>query len=523
MTKRFTNPMPDATRRRVLTALGLLTGCVVLPAAAVAGSAGGATSTTPTQDADVLVIGAGTAGLSAAIAAREAGAERVLILEKLPITGGHGIYSSGSVAVARRRPEAADPDRDIRLMTEEILALGDGEADPILAQTLAEGSEAAVEWLRGMGVRWASEPFRAVGGLTARNISTGTPQSGYDYVTALVRRARELQIEIFHGHRAVALLSEPDKTGRERITGVEVLLTRGAPRQTVAANPEREDVSDANIMRFHAPAVVLATGGFGANVGMRQLQNPELDARFRTTVDPRGFFLDGATGDGIRMAERLGAKTVGMQHIQVIPYAGGRLLDYVGGEIWVNDEGKRFVSEGLPFGELQKVLHMTEGRSFWAISDANTPKGATFGVKLAEGTVREAPSIDAMARDMGVPAAALKETIERWNESVRLGRDLDFGIPMTGVPIHTPPFFYGRESWSVHFSGGGLAIDAKARVLRPNESYIAGLFAAGETTGGIHGADRVGGASLTDTFVFGRIAGRSAARYAATVRSERKE
>lgn len=453
-------------------------------------------------EADVVVVGSGTAGLSAAVAAREAGARRVVLLEKGAITGGHGIYSSGSVSIARRKPDASDPierDADVRRMTEEILDAGAGESNPELARILASESESAVRWLAGMGVEWRPLLYRAVGAVTSRNISTGSPAAGYDYVTALAGRAKALGVRFFHSTEAVELLTS---SGEKASSDIEVAGVRA----------RRMNAKDgARTVDFIAPAVVLATGGFSANVAMRMTYDARLDERYPTTANPRGFLFDGATGDGIRMARAVGAKEVGMRHIQVIPYSGGRLLDFVGGEIWVNDEGKRFVSEGVPFGELAETLHVTEGRSFWAISDASTQKSATLGVKLAEGIVREAPSIEALAAAIGVPFSNLSATIERWNRDARKGWDSTFDRPISGVPLTSSPFFYGRETWSVHFTCGGIAIDGKACVLSKTGRPIPGLYAAGETTGGLHGRDRLGGNGLTETFVFGRIAGTHAA------------
>lgn len=476
---------------------------------------------------DVVVVGSGTAGLCAAIAAREAGARRVVILEKHAMTGGHGIVSSGSVAVAQRRPQTDDPEREIREMTAEILEAGGETVKPELAEKLARESESAVAWLGGMGVDWRPVRYRAVGSVSARNISTGSPQAGYDYVSALAHRAKTVGIEIRHQTRAVRLLTAKNRrTGEEIVVGVTATQkvpetetktklqkkpqTNGAERLTAPGTPHALEKTF-RLVDFRAPAVVLATGGFTANVGMRMKYVPRLDATYPTTANPRGFLLDGAEGDGIRMAEALGAKLIGMEYIQLIPYSGGRLLDFVGGEIWVNDEGLRFVSEGVPFGELARVVEEMGGRSFWAISDGATQKGASLGVKLEEGIVREASSIESMAHGMGVPVPTLKETIQTWNEDVRRGWDSKFGRPLHGVPIERPPFYYGRETWSVHFTCGGVAIDTEARVWGEDDRPIPGLFAAGEVTGGVHGRDRLGGHSMTDTFVFGRTAGRSAA------------
>lgn len=387
-------------------------------------------------------------------------------------------------------------------MTAEMLRAGGDLARPELVRKLARESESAVAWLAGMGVNWRNVRYRAVGSVTARNISTGSPQAGYDYVSALSRRAVAIGAEIRHNTRAVRLLTETMPDGSVQVVGVRAALggvdDRGAP-----------SMSD-----FPARAVVLATGGFGANVGMRMKYAPRLDATYGTTANPNRDLLDGAEGDGIRMAEAVGAELVGMEHIQLIPYSGGRLLDFVGGEIWVNDAGERFVPEGVPFAELARIVEDTGNRSFWAISDATTQKGASLGVKLDEAIVREAATIEEMAHGMDVPVGVLRRTIETWNRDVKRGYDTRFGFPVQGVPIAKPPFYYGRETWSVHFTCGGVAIDEEARVLTARRRPIFGLFAAGEVTGGVHGKDRLGGMSMTDTFVFGRTAGRSAAEWA---------
>lgn len=457
---------------------------------------------------DVIVLGAGTAGLCAAISARESGAERVAVVEKLPIVGGHGLVSSGSVAVAFRHPESSDPLWDVRKMISEMASVGGAEADVSLVRTLAEDSEMVVHWLESFGVRWNRQLFRAVGSLSARNISTGSPQAGYDYVQALVRRAKALGVEFMLSTRAVELIME-----QGCVRGVKVLRMR-TPSDAIVMPEEVQDSGQA--VSLSARAGIIATGGFGANVKMRSRWDPSIPEVLPTTANPHKKLLDGATGDGIVLAEKAGAGLTGMEYIQVIPFSGGRLLDYIGGEIWVNGQGRRFVYEGLPFRELRTKLSAEEAQGFWAVSDSQTRKGASLGLKLMEGTVKQADSVKEMARGMGVSYEALTKTLERWNESVRRGVDYEFNMPLKGSSISIPPFFYGRETWSVHFTCGGVRINSNSEVLSEGARIIHGLFAAGEVTGGIHGQNRLGGNSMTDTFVFGRRAGLSAAGYVRT-------
>ena len=261
-----------------------------------------------------------------------------------------------------------------------------------------------------------------------------------------------------------------------------------------------------------ARAVVLATGGFTANLAMRRQYDPRLHEGLRTTANPEGYSIDGATGDGIRMAEAIGAKTVGMSHIQLIPFIGGRVTDYVGGEVWVNARGERFVNEEAGFRTLyEAILSQPEGR-LWTITDSQSRKNASFATKLYTGAVRRADTVEDMAREMDVRPEVLHETLRRYNAFVEKRRDEDFGRTSFTQRIDRPPYYFGEERFAVHFTCGGLSIDERARVLDRANQPIEGLYAAGETTGGIHGRDRLGGNSLTDCFVFGRIAGTNAAQ-----------
>ena len=438
------------------------------------------------ETVDVVVVGTGAAGLSAALAAADGGARRVVLLEKAPMAGGHTIISSGSVA-AEKTPEG------IAGLTNEIIENGEGRADPILARRLAEGSWAARERLAALGIDWITTPFRAVGSPSARSWNSGSPQSGYDYVQVMMAALRKTSASVRFLSRAEGLLlSDKDKA----VEGIYVRTRSG----------------DSILIR--ARAIVLATGGFTASGMLLKRFAPQLPPYLETTASAGGELLDGATGDGILMAEKAGARLVDMDALQMLPLAGGRLLDYVGGEVWVNNKGRRFVSEGAGFREIERAIAKQPSKSMWVISDARSPKGATLGLKLMDGTVREAGTLEEAARGMSISYSALQETIERYNRSVRKHWDDDFGIPMRGLPVETPPFFYGREHFALHYSCGGIAITPRAEGLRPDGSVIRGLYAAGEATGGVHGAARVGGCGLTDAFVFGDIAGREAARFA---------
>lgn len=262
---------------------------------------------------------------------------------------------------------------------------------------------------------------------------------------------------------------------------------------------------------FTAKAIVLATGGFGGNVAMREHYDPRLDATFTTTADPYQEGADPATGDGIVLAQKLGADLVDMDCIQIIPFWGGRLTDYVGADIYLTGEGRRLVNEGDSWKHIASKIWQLPNRECWVVTDSQSSKGASRSVKLMKDIVQKADSIEEMAAGMQVSPRVLKETLERYNRFVHEGVDFDFGKTTFTQDISQPPYYYGKEHLYVHYCCGGLRFDERARVLRKDLSVIPGLYAAGEVTGGLHGADRVGGWAITDCIVYGRIAGKEAA------------
>lgn len=446
----------------------------------------------PRGGVDVLVIGAGIAGLAAAVSAREAGAGRVLVLEKGPMIGGHAAYADGSIcAVYPKLQKKAGIEDSPALMARQLWEWGGRQGDLRLIETLARGSGSAIDWLQSMGVRFMPRVYVSYPGSYPRAITSHPDRGGFEYIWALNRRARALGVEVLLNARASALTSSGG-----RVTGVQV--ERSGRTETVAAR-----------------SVVIATGGFSANKAMVRRFAPQgFDPDAGSSANPGGRHFDGADGDGIRMAQEAGAALSGMSEVELITRHGGRLLDYAGGDIYVNAEGRRFVNENVPHREQARAILAQPGQVIWVITDSKSLKGPVLQHKLAIGEVRQAASVEEMARAMKVPRRSLEETLSRYNGFVERGRDLDFGKTVFTQKIDTPPFYFGRETLEAHYTIGGIRINPQAAVLRANGTAIPGLWAAGETTGGVHGTSRQGGAAFTDCLVFGRIAGREAARAA---------
>ena len=463
-----------------------------LAAIAAAGgplAAGPARADDPEGIWDVVVVGSGMAGHCAAISARLEGARSVLMLEKAPVIGGHTAMASGSLAFVDPPRQAAQGIVDsVEKFTADARAVGNDIDEP-LVRLIAGRSAGDVSWLVRQGVRFSPTIFRAFGNLQKRCVTAFGNMGARRYILDLHARSRSLGVES-------RLLS--------RVTSI-----RGEAGDFLL---EVQDLRRMAGEALRARRVVLATGGFTANLALRMYFHPEPTHDLPTTANPHGVLDDPATGDGLYLARELGAAWVDMDKIVLLSYWGGRMLDYIGGEVYVNAEGERFVDETASTGDIARAIARLPERVMYVITDAQSIKGVNAGAKLTAGNIHRADSIEEMARDMGVSSMALRRTLERFNEAARSGSPDEFGRTAYTQTIEKPPFYWGREQLMMHSTLGGLHIDARARVLRADGSAIDGLYAAGETAGGIWGSDRLGGTGLLQCLVMGRIAGAEAGR-----------
>ena len=402
------------------------------------------------KDWDVIVVGTGVAGLAAACSALEAGAGNLLILEKSPVVGGHSILSTGYVAaVDKPRQQRAGIEDSPSLMLQNMLEVGGYLNDVELAKIVCENSEDTVYWLEKMGVKWDGNIYQTVAGLHSRSHITNFVRAGYDYVMALLSSAKRMGAKLALNTKALDLIEKD-----ERVIGIRV------------QNP------DDSITDLFAKAVILATGGFTANVELRSKFDPRLGSEFPTTANPNRKSFDGATEDGLIMAQKLGAATKDAEFLQLIPFWGGRLLDYVGADIYVNNQGFRFVNEAASWRDVSNAILEQDKREMWAITDSQSKKGASLGVKLMNGTVKKASTIKEMAKAMGVPIQNLEETIRSYNKFSAEGMDPIFGKKVFTQQINQPPFYFGKEKLAVHFCCGGIKLNKNAEVVLCLAPYI---------------------------------------------------
>ena len=449
--------------------------------------------TAETLECDVLIIGAGGAGLTAAVRAHQEGAN-VLVLEKMPMVGGNSLKASGGMNCAGTKfQEAAGiTDSGVQEFIEDTMNGGHQLNDLALVTTMAENSASAVEWLESIG---APLPMvAATGGTTHKYLHS--PEDGSPVGVYLVAKLSE----------------EAEKQGIEILlntTATELLMDGGAAVGAKAEDAEHD-------YTIHAGAVILATGGFGANFELMCSFNPSL-ANAVTTNHP------GATGDGILMAEAVGAATVDMEQIQLHPtvYQATSMLVSEKmrslGAILVNQEGKRFTNDLATRDAVSAAeLEQTGGYAYIIFDQNLVDNNKSAAQYIEQGMAVSGDTYEALAEAMGVDVDAFVETMNTWNQAVANGVDEEFGRNNgMDADLSTAPFYAIQIAPGIHHTMGGIKINPETEVIDTEGNAIPGLFAAGETTGGVHGGNRIGGNAVCDFVVFGRIAGANAATFAA--------
>lgn len=458
------------------------------------------------KQADVIVVGSGFAGLAAAIEAAETGCS-VAVLEKMMAFGGNSAISDGGIAAPGIDYQVAAGINDSpELMYEDLMKAGEGLNYPKLVRIVAENAQKAFLWARDkLGVKYL-ERVDIFGGHSVPRCYTPETISGLSLIQAQVARLRELDVPLFQGVYLKALIQDEYK----RVTGVRII--DGYRFNKPGKGKE---------LTIHARrAVVIATGGFGSDVAFRQAQDPRLDSSVQST---NKLF---ATAETLKECMRIGANSVQLSRIQLGPWAspdekgygvGPLFGDYVVFPYGIMVDpatGSRFVNELCDRRKLAEAV-FSRKHPVVGIADSRAVDMAGWDLSrcLSKGVVKTFETPDALAASCGINVEALKQTLSTYNSAVREGTDREFQkqiMPET-EPIAQAPFYAMRMWPKVHYTMGGIQIDEQARVINLDLQPIEGLFAAGEVTGGIHGASRLGSCAITECLIFGRIAGRSAA------------
>ena len=494
-----------------------------------------------TYDTDIVIVGAGGAGMTAALTAAEKGAN-VIILESQAAVGGNSVRATGGMNAAdtpaqdeNEFGESAGVEKTLKtarttyadnvtitklaeevekqwadyqanpvgyfdsdeLMELDTMIGGKGINNPELVEELADESADGVEWLKKYGINLTS--VGSFGGASVKRIHRPVNAEGKtiavgSYMIPLLEKACEENDKISIQLETTATTILTDENGKA--VGVKAVGATG------------------NEVTVNAKAVILATGGFGANLDMVAELVPALKGFMTTNAA-------GAQGQGIEMAQALGAATVDMDQIQIHPTVQFDTAALIteglrgDGAVLINADGKRFIDEvGTRDVVSAAEIAQPGSYSYLVVDQAMLDKSSVIAGYVKRGFVFQGNTYEELAEALGVDAATFVETMNTWNTYVEAKNDPDFGRTSFAQPLNTAPYYAIKVTAGVHHTMGGLVINTDTEVLKADGTAIAGLYAAGEVTGGVHGANRLGGNAVADFVVFGRIAGEEAAEYA---------
>ena len=443
------------------------------------------------ESTDIVIIGSGGAGLSSAITATEKGA-KVIVLEKMAYFGGTSNRSEGEMNAAGTKQQKAHgilDDTPERFAADTIRG-GHGLNDPALVKALTENAASAEEWLLDLGAHFCHRMGRGGGQTRARGHGPcdGSPV-GIEIMRVLGERADKDHIDMRLNNRVTKILMKNGK-----VAGVQVKTPKG-------------------METINAKAVILATGGFGANHKMVEKYRPELKG-FSTTNHP------GATGDGIVLAQQVGAGLTDIEQIQIHPTVikkNGALISEsmrARGGFLLNKNGKRFTNELLTRDVVSaNELKQPGGIAYLVIDNSIYSKNKMAQNYTAEKLMTKCDTIADVAKLIGVDPKVVQASFDQYHKAFDNKKDDLFGRPEMLIRMDQAPYFVAEVTPGIHHTMGGVKIDPQAEVLTPEKKPIPGLFAAGEVTGGVHGGNRIGGNAVADIITFGRISANSALKY----------
>ncbi|MEG2261421.1 MAG: flavocytochrome c [Raoultibacter sp.] len=447
-------------------------------------------SAAKSESYDIVIIGTGGAGMSAAISAYDNGATSICLLEKMGVNGGNTNFASSGMNASETKFQKEQGIVDSNaLFAEETFEGGHRTANRELVDFMCDNSAAAIDWLDGLGI--VLDNITLTGGMSVKRCHRPHDGSavGLTMVPALLAQVKDRNIPIKMNCKATEFIKDSDGA----VTGVKTDL-------------------DGKETTFNAKAIILATGGLGANSEMVTKYRPDLEG-YVTTNQP------GATGDGYVMAEDAGAELIQMDQIQIHPTVeqGTSTLIAEGvrgsGAILVNSDGNRFFDEMKTRDKVSAAELAQPGSFAWEIFDQQVYDANKAVAKYDKaGLVVKAANVAELAAAIKVDPAALQASIDAYNAIAASGAVDEFGRTEGVITFADGPMYAIKVAPGVHHEMGGVKINEKNEALDASGNPISGLYAAGEVTGGIHGNNRIGGNAVCDITVFGKNVGEVAAR-----------
>lgn len=440
---------------------------------------------------DIIIVGAGGAGMSAALEAKEKGMNPV-IFEKMPIAGGNTMKASSGMNASETKFQKEEGIKDSNdAFYKETLAGGHGTNNKAMLRYFVDHSASAIDWLDSMDITLNN--ITITGGMNEKR--THRPKDGSAVgkylVDGLLKNVQEKEIPVFVNADVKEITEKGGK-----ITGVKVLFN-GKQEKTVKSN-----------------AVVVTTGGYGANMKLIAKERPELKDYVTTNQE-------GSTGDGIKMIEKLGGTTVDMDQIQVHPTVQQEKSYLIGeavrgeGAILVNQKGARFGNEMDTRDNVTASINKLPKRTAYLIFDSGVKDRVKAIAQYEEmGFVEKSDTIEGLAAKINVPVKELEKTMQTWNEAVKNKKDQAFDrTTAMDHDLSKKPYYAIKIGPGIHYTMGGVKINTNTEVLNKAGKPITGLFAAGEVVGGLHGQNRIGGNSVAEIIIFGRQAGNKSADF----------
>lgn len=460
------------------------------------------------KEFDVIVVGSGLAGYCAGITAAELG-RKTVILEKMAVPGGSSVISGGTFAACNTKRQQKEGVKDsVELYVKDVLKAGGRLNVPELVQTMCEQSNEAFEFLVERGAQY-NEELRKVAGHTVKRCFQPLYNNGLSVIQPLHRHYLKLK------NTSLQLRTKVDEIIRDqkgRAVGVKV-------REAYIFDPESkadDRLNKTGVVKFYKAkrGLVFATGGFSRDFEFRQREFPQYN-KVPSTVSC------GATAGALKLMMKAGARSIHLAHVRFAISIG--FEDIEKGILVDQRTGKRFINEGAPrMGLSYKIIDTVNAGSDWPALIYDEAGLATLydreklNIILNNGEMPKFDTLEALAKHFKIPAKEMIETINRYNGFLKNNKDEDFGKDFKkthAVPILKGPFYACPVYPKFNYSQGGIAIDARTRAISAeDDQIIPGLFVCGEASGGVHGAVRVTGCSMTDCAVFGRIAGREAAQ-----------
>jgi flavocytochrome c len=456
---------------------------------------------------DVIVVGSGIAGLSAANAAWEAGARRIVVVEAEGVVGGSSRLSGGIVMGAGTRIQRQHGiEDDAERMFHEYMAWNAWRVDAAVARRFCDEAGHTIDWLADLGVPFTGNVV--LGGDEPQPRTYDVRGGGQAIIDTLATRAREREVDMALGQR------------------VDRLLVHDGAVVGVAAGGEE----------LYARAVVLATGGFGANQDLLAQHYPSaVHGDFTWYIG-----ADSSRGDAFALGEQVDAQIAGHDRgLRLLHPNFFRILEAYqpAWVVVVNQQGRRFYDESAPYGIVDDVHRWQGDRAFVVFDDeqlrfegtraqykdpvmAARIKTANWtpdnvDIQVVNGAMWRADSVAELAAQIGVPPQTLVGTLAEYNAGCAVGEDRQFAKAAKFLrPVEVPPFYAALvKPATICLTSCGLRIDPDARVLANDGQPIAGLLAAGECTGGVLGDRYMGsGNSLGNGATMGRVAGTVAAK-----------